>query len=137
MAKLNAAGSGLDYATFIGGTTYAYIENDYAHGIAIDSDGAVFIAGYTESPDFPITPGAFDPSYNGGDFDAFALKLNESGSALDYATYLGGNDTDWGAAVAIDTFGPRMSPAVPGLLISPPHQARLIPVTTADIMTLL
>ena len=51
------------------------------------------MTGYTNSSDFPTTPGAFDRSFNGGE-DAFVVRLNAAGSALDYATFLGGSDDD-------------------------------------------
>ena len=61
MAKLNPAGSGLAYATFLGGSG-----DDYGYGIAVDGAGSAYVTGYTRSSDFPTTPGAFDTSYNGG-----------------------------------------------------------------------
>ena len=69
MAKLNPAGSGLVYATFLGGSG-----DDYGYGIAVDGAGSAYVTGCTDSTDFPTTPGAFDTSFNGGD-DAFVAKL--------------------------------------------------------------
>ena len=61
MVKLNPAGSGLAYATFLGGSS-----NDDGYGIAVDGAGSAYVTGDTSSSDFPTTPGAFDTSYNGG-----------------------------------------------------------------------
>lgn len=62
------------------------------------------MTGYNGSADFPTTPGAYDESYNGAP-DAFVTKLNESGTALVYSTYLGGTGTDSGYAIAVDATG--------------------------------
>ena len=59
------------------------------------------MAGKTESSDFPATPGAFDTSL-GGSGDAFAVRLNAAGGALDYATFLGGGGGEGNAALALD-----------------------------------
>ena len=102
VVKVNPAGSGLDYGTFLGGSNY-----EEGTGIAIDSANSATIVGWTESADFPSTPGAFDPSYNWGtqDGDAFAVKLNAAGSGLAYATFLGGNRSDQAYALAVDQAG--------------------------------
>jgi len=99
VAKLNAAGSVLSYATYLGG-------NDYDNGkrIAVDSAGAAYITGYTESSNFP-THNPIQGSHGGGDYDAYAAKLNPSGNALVYATYLGGNDSDKSFDIAVDSAG--------------------------------
>jgi hypothetical protein len=91
VTKLNASGSGLVYSTFLGGSY-----SDRATAIAVDSAGMAYLAGYTGSSDFPTTPGAFDNSFNGvpTTFDAFVTKLDASGSALVYSTFLGGLAND-------------------------------------------
>lgn len=99
VTKLNATGSALIYSTFLGGS-----ELDGGSGIAIDSAGNAYVTGSTASPDFPVTPGAFDTTFN-GDRDAFVTKLNPSGSALVYSTFLGGFESDLGASIAVDTSG--------------------------------
>ena len=58
----------------------------------MDTAGNAYVTGYTASTDFPTTPGAFQTTY-GGDQDAFVTKLNPTGTALVYSTYLGG--TSW------------------------------------------
>ncbi|MCB0206783.1 MAG: SBBP repeat-containing protein, partial [Anaerolineae bacterium] len=88
------------YSTFLGG-----IRSDYGHAVAVDETGRATVTGRTNSSDFPITPGAFDPTYNGFGGDAFVARLNAAGSALDYATFLGGSGSDCGNAVAVDEAG--------------------------------
>ena len=73
---------GLDYSTFLGGAT------DDGLGIAVDGSGSAYVTGETDSSDYPTTPGAFDRTFN-GNRDTFVTKLNASGSALAYSTYLG------------------------------------------------
>ncbi len=96
VTKLNPSGSALVYSTFIGGTN----EFNEGHRIAIDASGNAYVAGSTLSSNLPVTPGAYDATFN-GDTDAFVLKLNPPGTALLYSTYLGGSGADngWGIAV--------------------------------------
>jgi hypothetical protein len=96
------AGTGLGYGTFLGGT-----EDDYEGDMAVGPDGATYVAGWTYSPDFPTTPGAFDTTYDEGGFggDAFVSKLDPSGSALAYSTFLGGGNSDFASAMAVDAEG--------------------------------
>lgn len=102
IAKLNAAGSDLDYATFLGGS-----RDDGGSGIALDGNGAAYVTGLTYSPDLPTTPGALDPTYDGTEFygDAFIAKLNAAGSGLEYATFLGGSLGESGNGIALDGSG--------------------------------
>jgi hypothetical protein len=99
VTKLNAAGSGLVYSTFLGGNGV-----DQGHAIAVDGDGQVHVTGYTMSGNFPTTPGAFDTGYNGSS-DAFVTKLNAAGSALLYSTFLGGSNGELGHAITVDGAG--------------------------------
>jgi hypothetical protein len=98
--KLNPAGNGLVYSTFLGGSG-----DDYGAGIAVDAAGEAHIAGYTASVDFPTATGAFQQYYGGGSYDGFLAKLNAAGSALVFATYLGGIGNDTAAGVALDPSG--------------------------------
>ncbi|MEW6745192.1 MAG: hypothetical protein AB1486_20765 [Planctomycetota bacterium] len=91
---------GLTYGTFLGGSS-----QDSGLSIALDASGEALLTGYTWSPDFPTTPGAYDTSCNGGYYDAFVAKLGADGSTLLYATFLGGADVDWGLAIAVDASG--------------------------------
>jgi len=100
VTKLNPGGTTLVYSTFLGGTSH-----EYGNAIAVDRSGAAYVAGHTESSDFPTTPGAFDTTYNGGNADAFVIKLDPTGSDLLYATYLGGVSYDQANAIAVDGSG--------------------------------
>ncbi len=102
VAKLNAAGSALVYATYLGGSG-----DDEGYGIAVDSVGNAYVTGSTDSTNFPTTAGAFQ-TVNPGTVNAFVTKLNANGSALIYSTYLGGNDNisnDQGYGIAVDASG--------------------------------
>lgn len=105
VSKLNAAGSALVYSSFIGGSAY-----DEAGGIAVDASGSAFVSGFSYSADFPaISPAQ---GYGGGtcddgwDYypctDAFVARMNVSGSALTFSTYLGGGTDDSATAIAVD-----------------------------------
>jgi Beta-propeller repeat len=63
-----------------------------------------YVTGFTQSADYPTTRGAFDRTFN-GDTDAFVTKLNASGSALAYSTFLGGTRTERGFGIAVDEEG--------------------------------
>jgi Beta-propeller repeat len=106
--KLNPAGSALFYSTFLGGKAQSIPQSDQGAAIAVDGDGNAYVTGRTESPTFPTTPGAFqhtDPDPAPGHSDAFVTKLNPTGSALVYSTYLGGSGDDQGRGVAVDWKG--------------------------------
>jgi hypothetical protein len=97
--KLNPTGTSLIYGSFLGGT-----DGETAWAIAVDGGGNAYLAGDTDSTDFPTTPGTFDGTFNGID-DAFVAKLNPGGSSLLYGTFIGGPDIDVGFGVAIDGAG--------------------------------
>jgi uncharacterized protein (TIGR03437 family) len=98
VTKINPSGSARLYSTYLGGGG-----PDEGHGIAVDVQGNAYITGSTGSLDFP-TKNAIQGT-TGGSGDAFLTKLNPSGSALVYSTYLGGSAQDNGTAVAIDAAG--------------------------------
>jgi hypothetical protein len=99
VTQFTANGSSLVYSTHIGGGN-----GDYARGLAIDATGAAVLTGYTDSIDFPTTPGAFDENLDGSQ-DAFVAKLDANGQTLVYSTYLGGAVFDYGYGIAVDEFG--------------------------------
>ena len=104
VSKLDPSGTELIYSTYSGGTG-----GDTAYGVTVDSSGDAYVVGQTGSKNFPVTPGAFQTNFP-GITAAFIAKLNPTGSALVYATYLGGNSTgflccDRASAVAIDSMG--------------------------------
>ncbi len=100
VAKLNLSGDALVYSSYLGGNS-----GDAIYGIAVDSTGNAYVTGRTFSSNFP-TVNPYQASY-GGQGDAFVTKLNSSGSALVYSTYLGGagEGHDWGWGIAVDAGG--------------------------------
>lgn len=108
VTKINAAGTAILYSTYLGGN-----DSDYAYGLAVDSSGNAYVAGLTKSTNFPVTAGAFQPTFGGtpavcDDYvcgDAFVTKLNSTGSALIYSSYLGGSGNEHPEGLAIDSHG--------------------------------
>ena len=96
VAKINATGSALVYSTYLGGAGV-----DSALGIAVDSAGNAYVAGFTQSPDFPTTASAFQPTFHGSQ-DATLTKLNATGSALLYSTFFGGSKKEQALRVVLD-----------------------------------
>jgi hypothetical protein len=88
----------LAYSTFLGG-----YGDDNALGVAVDDAGSAYVAGRTSSPNFPLQ----NPAQGaiGGYYDAFVAKLNPAGTALAYATYLGGKNYDSGFGIAVSGKG--------------------------------
>jgi photosystem II stability/assembly factor-like uncharacterized protein len=113
LAKISADGSKLLFATYLGGRTWESVS-----ALAVDASGAAYIAGYTESADFPVTAGALQTSYKAGcpeppppnsssrpnKGDAFVAKLRNDG-AVEYATFLGGSCADTANGIAADSRG--------------------------------
>ena len=98
VAKFNSAGA-LAYATYLGGSGI-----DEGLGVVLDDAANAYATGFTASSDFPTTPGAVDTTL-GGAQDAYVTKLNATGSALVYSSYLGGGATDQAGAIALDSAG--------------------------------
>jgi hypothetical protein len=99
VTKLNATGTALVYSTHLGGS-----EHDGGSSIALDSAGNAYVTGFTFSMDFPTTHRAFQSHLRGSE-NAFVTKLNATGTALVYSTYLGGSDRDGGSGIAVDSAG--------------------------------
>jgi hypothetical protein len=113
ITKLDGSGA-LVYSTYLGGSA-----DDYAEGIAVDSNGNAYITGVTYAPvvgfptptvqdgDFPVTSStAYDPNLNNDDLqDAFVTKLSSAGNSLAYSTYLGGSGNEEARAIAVDSNG--------------------------------
>jgi hypothetical protein len=122
IARINPGAStgaeALEYSSFIGGAGPRFF-GDYAAGVAMDSSGAVYLAGLTTSADFPVTPGAIQQScptcvsipggYTvGPGYGAFVAKLNPTAapdSQLIYATYLDSSDAAQATGIAVDAAG--------------------------------
>lgn len=100
VTKLNRSGSGLVWSTYLGGDAF-----DAAIGLDVDRHGNVVVTGVTGSPGFPTTPGAFQPSFAGGDTDAFVTKLDANGSRLLFSTFLGGSGFEAGFISFFDRAG--------------------------------
>jgi uncharacterized protein (TIGR03437 family) len=116
VTKFSPDGSSLVYSTYLGGEGY-----DYAFGIAVDSGGNAYIAGETNSVQFPVTLGAYqtvcDPlpnniseaagaaSCNTANVSAYVTKLNPTGTGIVYSTFLGGYAYQYATAIAVDSAG--------------------------------
>jgi uncharacterized protein (TIGR03437 family) len=124
VAKINAAGNGLAYLTLLGtannlpggggGPAPDSSPGNLISAIAVDSAGDAYIAGETNDPNFPATPGSFQSSLPGGagtnqfapaPFSAFVAKLNPTGSAMVWASYLGGDSYNDARNLAVDANG--------------------------------
>ncbi len=101
VTELNPTGTGLVYSTYLGGSGSGY---DRGQAIAVDTSGNAYVAGDTDSSNFPTTPGAFQRT-NAGEDDAFVTKLNPTGTGLVYSTYVGGPGVDFGLGIGVDTSG--------------------------------
>lgn len=98
----------LQYATFFGGSNQ-YVRhtlNDHARALAVDAEGNVYLAGETDSANFPLA-GAVQPTFSTHPHhpDAFIAKLNATGTELIYSTYLGGTHIDTADGIAVDASG--------------------------------
>jgi hypothetical protein len=101
IAKVNAAGNGLAYCGYIGGSG-----NDSANGVAVDAVGNAYVTGTTSSNEssFPVTVGP-DTSFNGGTNDAYIAKINSAGNGYAYCGYIGGSGDETGYGIAVDASG--------------------------------
>jgi hypothetical protein len=108
VTKFDASGSALTYSTYLGGSNTGpkNTGQDYGVDISVDSAGNAYVTGWTNSRDFPVTPDAFRTAIppGGSDWFFFVAKLNATGSALVYSTYLGGS-SGLGAGIAVDSAG--------------------------------
>jgi len=108
IAKLNPAGTAFEFLTYLGGRGL-----DGAVGLALDAAGNPHVTGYTSSDNFPITAGVVQDTLAGRRIprtpfkpsDAFVTKLNPTGSALIYSTFLGGGGFDSAIGIAVDAGG--------------------------------
>jgi RHS repeat-associated protein len=103
VSKINTTASGtasLIYSTYLGGQG-----KDYGWAIAIDASGSAYVAGVTDSTNFPTTSGVIRPTHTVAENDAVVIKLTAAGTAKAYATYLGGSNTDSALGIVADSAG--------------------------------
>ena len=103
VVKLDPSQSGtaaLVYSSFLGGLT----GDDIGNGIAVDSNGLIYIVGTTKSSDFPVTASAY-AGVIFGDQDAFITQVDPNAGAVLYSTYIGGEDLDYGKAILVGPTG--------------------------------
>ncbi len=107
VTRFSADGSSLVYSTYLGGANYdgGAGSPDLKMGLAVDTAGSAYVAGFTASTDFPVLNPfqALKPG-SSGTAAAFVAKFDWNGDLV-YSTYLGGSSNDYGAAVAVDWFG--------------------------------
>ncbi len=87
--KINPTGTSILYSTYIGGNN-----QDAGEDVKVDADGDAFLAIHTHSKDFPVTPGAYQTTIPNGNGDNAVVKLNPTGTAEVYSTYIGGTNFD-------------------------------------------
>ncbi|MGV3722205.1 MAG: SBBP repeat-containing protein, partial [Actinomycetota bacterium] len=95
VVRLSSNGANLEFGTYLGGSG-----NDGATRLTLDPDSNVYLTGYTNSVNFPVSEFAMQPEFS-GDYDAFVTKISAAG-AVEFSTYLGGRDGDSGAGIAVD-----------------------------------
>ncbi len=100
LIKLDPSGAELLYSTYLGGK-----QRDLSLGMELIGEGIIVMGGYTFSPDFPVTTGAFDISFNGGNNDSYIAAFDFGGGNLVYSTYVGGTENDAVFDVAVDQNG--------------------------------
>jgi hypothetical protein len=98
LLKLNPAGNGVTYATYLGGDG-----DDVGMGVAVDPAGGVYVTGLTGSTDFEVL-GGYQNSFQGGAADVFVTKLTPAGTVA-YSTYIGGRGNDQPYSIAVDGAG--------------------------------
>ncbi len=111
---------GLLFSTFLGGSG-----DDAGRGVAVDGDGRAYVVGQTTNSSFPVTPGAYDTSFD--DTDAFLSRFDPNGTTLEYSTFFGGGEDDEATGVAVADDG---TVVVVGTTISTD-----LPITTGAFCT--
>lgn len=95
VTKVNANGARLAWSSYLGGSG-----NDWANAIAVGNSGNIYVAGHTQSPDFP-TPDAFNHTFNGA-IGGFITKVNANAS-LAWSSYLSGSGYTWATGITVDS----------------------------------
>lgn len=101
LAKLSPFGTSVVFSTYFGGTT----NYDHAASLFVDGAGAIYLAGWTRSSDFPMKKACDPHGGEGGQADGFITKFAPAGDALVYSTYLGGSDEERISGMAVDDAG--------------------------------
>jgi hypothetical protein len=99
VTELDLLGGGLPYSTYYGGT-----DDSYGRGIAVDQNGLMYVIGTTLASDFPVTDSAFAAVLNGLQ-DMFLCELDPNATDPAYSSYLGGELSDDGRAIAVGADG--------------------------------
>lgn len=100
VARLAPDGAALTYLTYLGGTG-----SDHPNALAVDASGHAYVAGTTDSSNYPTTAGAYRTTRNGSAADAFVTKLAPSGTSLVFSTYFGGTGVDQAFSVSVASGG--------------------------------
>ncbi|MCZ6756029.1 MAG: SBBP repeat-containing protein [Gemmatimonadetes bacterium] len=100
VAKLNGGGTAFEFVRYVGGSGA-----DWLSGPVVDSQGRIYLVGWTSSTDFPVTAGALQTTYGGGATDAVFVILSPDARTILYATYLGGNGNELIRGIALDPSG--------------------------------
>jgi hypothetical protein len=121
VAELAANGGALLHSSYLGGSG-----DDHGAGITVDSDGSIYVTGFTYSTDFPVTAGAYQTTLTRATSAAFVTKIAPGFSSLTFSTYLQGTGLNYGKSVAVDTgnvfvAGQTYSPTFP--LLNPIQSA--------------
>ncbi len=98
IVKISPSGNDIIYSTILGGS-----DDDLPRDLALDKEGCVYVTGRTKSKDFP-TKNSFDGTHN-GTWDAFVFKISPEGNNLNFSTFLGGSDDEWGYGIDLDNQG--------------------------------
>ncbi len=105
VTKLSTDGSTLLFSTFLGGTSRDSTVWVGHNRLILDDEDNIFVTGYTNSTDFPITPNAYDKTLSSDSFDIFISQLSANGSVLEYSTFFGGEARDYPTSLALDSEG--------------------------------
>jgi hypothetical protein len=128
VTELNSSGNALVYSTYLGASML-----DFASAVAVDTSGNAYVTGATQSPSFVMTTGVVQPQCgtdgkcNGALYDTFVTVIKPSGAGLVYSTFLGGESTDEGLGIAVDSAGDAYVTGVTTSTLFPLGVVRLYP----------
>lgn len=125
VTKFSPDGSQVEFSAYLGGSG-----TDAAAGIGVDSAGRVIVSGYTDSPNFPVV-GGFQSAL-AGKTDGFVVRLNSTGSTLEYSTFLGGSDSDGATRLTLNAAGDIYVTGYTGSVDFPVSQNAVQPTFKGD-----